>query len=94
MKKIEISVRNETGLHSRPADLFVRTSKLYKADITVSKGDSSADAKAILQVILLNVQWNETVTIAADGEDEEEALKDLKRLIESDFKEIHDAVKI
>ena len=39
-----VTVHNETGLHSRPADLFVRTAKLYESTIAVYKGDKSADA--------------------------------------------------
>ncbi len=82
MKELEIIVKNETGLHSRPADLFVRTSKLYESTITVKKGDSSANAKAILKVILLNVCQNDKIIITTEGSDESEAIEDLKNLIE------------
>ena len=94
MKEIEITVKNETGLHSRPADVFVRTAKLFKSDITVYKGEKSANAKTIIKVILLNVSQNDTVKITADGPDEEEAVSELKMLIESDFEKINEAVKI
>lgn len=94
MKEIEITVTNETGLHSRPADLLVRTSKLYQSDITVKKGEQRINAKAILKVILLNVCQNDTITITADGPDEAEALKDLKRLVETDFTEMNEMITI
>ncbi len=94
MKELKIVVKNETGLHSRPADLFVRTAKLYKSKITVKKGEKKADAKNILRVILLNVSQNDEITITAEGEDEDVALEDLKRLIESNFKYYNEKVKI
>jgi phosphocarrier protein HPr len=94
MKEIKIIVKNETGLHSRPADLFVRTAKLYKSDITIKKGDKSSNAKTILKVILLNVCQNDEITITASGEDENLAIEDLKNLIESDFTRINEAVKV
>jgi len=94
MKELKIIVKNETGLHSRPADLFVRTAKLYNSKIIVRKGDKLADAKNILRVILLNVSQNDEIVILADGEDEDTAIKDLKRLIESNFKDYNDKVKI
>jgi len=94
MKELKITVKNETGLHSRPADLFVRTAKLYNSKIIVRKGDKLADAKNILRVILLNVSQNDEIVISADGEDEDNAIKDLKRLIESNFKDYNDKVKI
>lgn len=87
-------VNNETGLHSRPADLFVRTAKLHKSEIHVVKGDKSADAKNIIKVILLNVSQGEEVSITAEGPDEEQAVEQLRRLVESNFREINDAVEI
>ena len=94
MKDVNLTVKNETGLHSRPADLFVRTAKLYDATITVKKGEKSADAKNIIKVILLNVSQGNEITIQAEGPDEEAALGDLQKLIESNFEEVNDKVKI
>jgi phosphotransferase system HPr (HPr) family protein len=94
MKSVAITVKNETGLHSRPADVFVRTAKLYQSNIEVSKGEKKANAKTILKVILLNVCENDEITINADGPDEDAALEDLKALVESDFNIINPKVKL
>lgn len=94
MKTIELTVRNETGLHSRPADLFVRTAKLYQSTVTVQKGEKMADAKNIIKVILLNVSQGSAISIHADGPDEDEVLVDLKTLVESDFSTVNDKVRI
>jgi phosphotransferase system HPr (HPr) family protein len=94
MKELTITVRNETGLHSRPADVFVRTAKLYQSDIEILKGEKKANAKAIIKVILLNVCENDGITIRADGPDEDAALEDLKVLVESDFKTVNPKVQI
>lgn len=94
MTEITITVENETGLHSRPADLFVRTAKLYESQITVHKEQKSADAKNIIKVILLNVSQGQQVRLEADGPDEAEALEDLKTLIESNFATVNPQVKI
>ncbi len=94
MNEIEITVKNDTGLHSRPADVFVRTAKLFESDITISKGEKSANAKAIIKVILLNVSQNDKIKITADGPDEDSALQELQLLIESDFTQINKAIQI
>ena len=94
MKEVTLTVRNETGLHSRPADLFVRTAELYESKVTVWKGEKSADAKNIIKVILLNVSQDNEITIQADGSDEEAAVADLQSLIESNFEKVNDKVKI
>lgn len=94
MTDITLTVRNETGLHSRPADLFVRTAKLYESRITVHKNEKTADAKNIIKVILLNVSQGHEIKIEAEGADEADALKDLATLIESDFETVNPKVKI
>ncbi|MDR1575390.1 MAG: HPr family phosphocarrier protein [Treponema sp.] len=94
MKQTSIVVKNETGLHSRPADLFVRTAKLYQSTVEVAKGEKKANAKTILKVILLNVCENDTITLTADGPDEDAALEDLRSLVESDFTKINPKVQI
>lgn len=94
MQEVTITVTNDTGLHSRPADLFVRTAKCYESTITVRKGDKTADAKNIIKVILLNVSQGTEISIEADGPDEESALQDLQTLISSNFGTVNPSVKI
>ena len=94
MIEATLTVTNGTGLHSRPADLFVRTAKLYESKITVEKTGKVADAKNIIKVILLNVSQNEEVTITAEGSDENDAIADLRRLIESNFAQVNEQVRI
>lgn len=94
MRESLLTVVNETGLHSRPADLFVRTAKLYGCTITLFNGARSADAKNIIKVILLNVKQNDQVRVQADGPDEEAAIADLTRLVQSNFEQVNDSVKI
>lgn len=84
MKDARITVKNETGLHSRPADTFVRTAKSYRSDITVRKGEKAANAKAILKVVLLNVKKGDEIVLEVNGEDETEALEGLRSLLESE----------
>jgi len=94
MKETTLTVHNETGLHSRPADLFVRTAKLYSSSISLRKGEKSADAKNIIKVILLNVSQGTEITIVADGDDEEPAIADLQRLIDSNFEVVNENIQI
>lgn len=94
MEKTTLIVKNETGLHSRPADLFVRTAKLYESAITVRKGEKTADAKNIIKLILLNVSENTEIEIVADGPDAGEAIAELKRLVEHDFATVNERIQI
>lgn len=87
MKKIELELTNETGLHARPASLFVKMASDYISEIKIIKADRSCDAKSIMGVLSLGVMQGDKLAIEADGEDEEVALESLKKLIESNFGE-------
>jgi len=89
-----LTVNNDTGLHSRPADLFVRTAKLFNCRITVYKGEKASDAKNIIKLILLNVSQGTQIRIEAEGPDENLAVDELAALIESDFQKVNPKVTI
>lgn len=85
MPEISLRVEHPVGLHARPAALFVQTAKQFKSNIKVRHGDKEADAKSILGVLTLGANQGAVVTIQAEGEDAEEALKAIKELFESNF---------
>ena len=87
-----VVVVNEAGLHSRPADLFVRTAKLYACSIIVRCHTRQADAKNIIKVILLNVHQGDEIEIEAEGENALEAVNDLCGLVSSSFTSLNPAL--
>jgi phosphocarrier protein len=86
-KTKECIIKNELGLHLRPAGLFVKTANKYNADITVEKDGLEADGKSIIAITTLNVVKNSKIKIKARGKDADQALKELERLIAGNFKE-------
>lgn len=78
-----VRVENKTGLHARPAALFVEKTKQFKSDITIEKGCKKANGKSILGILSLGIAKGSDIRISADGEDEIDALANLKTLVES-----------
>lgn len=87
MSQITLTVEHEEGLHARPAALFVKTAGSFKSDITVKKGDREANAKSMLSVLTLGVNQGTEISIYAEGEDADEALAQLEKLIKNNFGE-------
>lgn len=81
MKIVEHFVTNEEGIHAQPAMILVHTAKKYSSDITLWKGNESADMKNMLEVVGLCVRQNTSVRIEISGEDEESAAEELVKLI-------------
>ncbi|MBI9050907.1 MAG: HPr family phosphocarrier protein [Anaerolineaceae bacterium] len=87
MKKVDITVKHQVGLHARPASLFVKTSQQYTSKITITFEDKTVNAKSILSILGLGVTKGAKISIAADGEDADTALNALKTLVENNFGE-------
>ncbi len=75
------TIRNKTGLHARPATLFVQTAVHFKSKIKVTREGRTVDAKSILGVLSLGASKGTTIDVAADGADEVDALNALDTLL-------------
>ena len=81
----EISVKNQVGLHARPATFFIQKANEFNATIWVEKEDRRVNAKSLLGVLSLGIVGGTDIKIVADGSDEELAVNSLVSLIESGF---------
>jgi phosphocarrier protein HPr len=82
-----VTVTNQTGIHARPAALFLSTASKFKANLTVTKNGKNANAKSLLSLLSLGITKDSEITISAEGEDEKEAVAKLVELVESKFGE-------
>jgi len=83
MKQLDLIIQNPTGLHARPAAVFVNTAKQFQANIRVQHGAKKANAKSVISVLTLGVERGGQICIMAEGPDEDEALAVLKTAVEN-----------
>ena len=83
----EVSVKNEVGLHARPATFFIQKANEFKSSVWVEKDERRVNAKSLLGVLSLGIVGGTTIRIMADGSDEEQAVDGLVKLVESGFAE-------
>ncbi len=85
------TIKNETGLHARPAHDFVNAAKKYSSKITIKNLDDAeaeaANAKSMVMILAEGIAKDTHVEVAADGSDEKEAVEELIALIDSGFGE-------
>ena len=87
MISTDVTIKNNVGLHARPATFFIQKANSYKSSIWVEKEDRRVNAKSLLGVLSLGITKGMTITLIADGVDEQEALDGLSALINSGFSE-------
>jgi len=83
----EITLTNKTGLHARPASLFVKEASKFSSVIMVAKNGKKYNAKSIIGVLSMGAGNGDTISIIADGNDEVEAVEALINLVKSNFNE-------
>ena len=81
MTKVELTIANATGLHARPAALFVQTASRFKSKVSLTANSKTADGKSLLSVMGLGAAKGTVVVVAADGADEAECVKALCDLL-------------
>lgn len=79
------SITNRLGMHARPAAMFVSHASKYKSEVFIEKNGLKVNGKSIMGVMMLAAEMGSELTIFADGEDEQEALRDLVELVKSGF---------
>lgn len=85
MKTFSYTVKDELGLHARPAGLLVKCASSFKSAVKLEKGGKDADAKRLFGVMGLAVKRGDSITISITGEDEEAAFKAIKSFCETNF---------
>jgi phosphocarrier protein len=88
MVERSFTLQNASGLHARPAALFVQTVQRFAGtDVFVKKGEKEVNARSLLSVLSLGANAGSTVTVRCSGPAEQEVLEALGRLVESGFGE-------
>ena len=83
MKKAEFTIVNDTGLHARPASLFEAEAQRFESEIFIEKEGESYDAKSIVDILCAAAAKDDTITLTAEGPDEEAAIDALIALLSS-----------
>ncbi len=83
----EVEVKNQVGLHARPATFFIQKANEFKSSIWVEKEERRVNAKSLLGILSLGIIGGTTIKIIADGDDETAAVEGLIALVDSGFSE-------
>ena len=74
MVRVKYTIKNEEGLHARPASDFCKTASKFKSTIRVIKDGEEFEAKSMLMVLCVGAVQGDEIELTADGEDEQEAI--------------------
>jgi phosphocarrier protein HPr len=85
MKQFDYTIKDELGIHARPAGLLVKEAGKFTSVITLKKGDKTADLKRLFAIMGLGVKKADAVTVTVEGEDEDAALEEMKQFFDANL---------
>lgn len=85
MKTFEYMIKDEVGLHARPAGMLAKESKKYESKVTVNKDGKSVEATKLMALMGLAVKCGDTVKVEVSGADEETAFEAMKQFFENNL---------
>ena len=80
-----LTIKNDEGLHARPAAMLVKTATGFKSDIQLKSESKQANAKSLMSVMSLGLKKDASFTVIASGEDESEAVAQITDLVNNKF---------
>ena len=82
-----LTIRNPKGLHVRAATVLANALKAFEAEVTLSHGEQSANAKSVMHLLLLTAGQGAQVEVSVAGKQAQEALEVVSSVIEDGFGE-------
>lgn len=79
----EVSVKNSSGLHARPATLLVKKASAFKSDVSIEYNGKKANVKSLIGVLSLAVTKDAVIKVVASGDDEALAVEEIVKLVET-----------
>jgi phosphocarrier protein len=85
MKQFTFTIKDELGIHARPAGSLVKEAKNYSSKITINKADKEVDATKLMMLMSLGIKCGDAVTVKVEGEDEETAFTAIQKFFEENL---------
>ena len=85
MKQFDYTIRDPLGIHARPAGMLTKEAKQYASVCTITKDEKTSKLTQLMYLMSLGIKQDDTVTVTAEGADEDAAIAGLKAFFEANL---------
>ena len=85
MKTFEYTIKDELGIHARPAGLLVKAAKAYASEVSLTKGDKTVSCTKLMALMGLGVKCGDDIVVEVSGVDEENASTELEAFFKANL---------
>lgn len=85
MKTFTYTIKDELGIHARPAGLLAKTAKALDSEITISKGEKNVGAAKLMALMGLGVKCGDTIIVTINGGNEDASERAMREVLEANL---------
>lgn len=85
MKSFEYTIKDELGIHARPAGMLAKKAKEFESEILLSSNDTTVNATKLISVMGMGIKCGDRITVTVNGKDEEKAESEMKAFFENNL---------
>ena len=86
MKQFDFTIKDPLGIHARPAGMFAKLAKGFgDTVVTISKDGNTVKASQLMKVMAMGIKNGHTITIGAEGPDEDKAIEEVRKFLEENL---------
>ncbi|MBQ4095834.1 MAG: HPr family phosphocarrier protein [Oscillospiraceae bacterium] len=85
MKSFEYTIKDELGIHARPAGMLAKKAKEFESEILLSSDDTTVNATKLISVMGMGIKCGDRITVTVNGKDEERAESEMKAFFENNL---------
>ena len=85
MVSFTYTIKDELGIHARPAGMLAKEAIKWKSTITVDNGTKKADPRRLMAIMSMGVKKDHVVTVSAEGEDEAACIEAMQKFFEENL---------
>lgn len=85
MKQFTYTIKDELGIHVRPAGLLVKEIQKYESEVMIEKNGKKVGGRKLMALMGLGVKCGETITVTAEGSDEEAAAAGVEEFLKANL---------
>ena len=86
MKQFNYTIKDELGIHARPAGLLAKLAKDYgDTVVTVTKDGNTVKASQLMKLMGMGIKQGNEITVAAEGPAEDQAIAAMEKFFQENL---------
>ncbi len=81
MQEFVYEIKDEVGIHARPAGQLAKKAAEFKSTVTIVKDGKRTDTRRLMALMGMGIKCGDRITVQVEGQDEDIAAEALRQFL-------------